>query len=40
MALKSTIFKMDLNVADLDRHVYGDFPLTRARYPSETEERM
>ena len=40
MALKSTIFKMDLNVADLDRHVYGDFPLTLARHPSETEERM
>jgi uncharacterized protein YaeQ len=40
MALKSTIFKMDLNVADLDRQVYGDFPLTLARHPSETDERM
>tara|TARA_R110000772_G_scaffold61283_1_gene138095 strand:+ start:85065 stop:85604 length:540 start_codon:yes stop_codon:yes gene_type:complete len=40
MALKSTIFKMDLNVADLDRQVYGDFLLTLARHPSETDERM
>lgn len=40
MALKSTIFKADLNVADLDRQVYGDFNLTIARHPSETDERM
>ncbi|MDP4651056.1 MAG: YaeQ family protein [Haliea sp.] len=40
MALKSTIFKIDLNVADIDRQVYGDFPLTLARHPSETIERM
>ena len=40
MAQKSTIFKCNLNVADMDRHVYGDFPLTIARHPSETDERM
>jgi uncharacterized protein YaeQ len=40
MAKKSTIFKCKLNVADMDRHVYGDFPLTIARHPSETDERM
>lgn len=40
MALKSTIFKLDLNVADLDRQFYADFPLTLARHPSETDERM
>lgn len=40
MALKSTIFKADLSVADIDRGVYGDFPLTIARHPSETDERM
>ncbi len=40
MAQKSTIFKVRLNVADMDRHVYGDFPLTIARHPSETDERM
>ena len=40
MALKSTIFKATLTVADLDRNVYGEFPLTIARHPSETDERM
>ncbi len=40
MALKSTIFKADLNVADTDRQVYGDFPLTVACHPSETTQRM
>jgi uncharacterized protein YaeQ len=40
MALKSTIFKAGLNVVDTDRNVYGDFPLTVARHPSETEQRM
>ncbi len=40
MAQKSTIFKVRLNVADMDRQVYGDFPLTIARHPSETDERM
>jgi uncharacterized protein YaeQ len=40
MALKSTIYKAELNVADMDRQVYGDFSLTIARHPSETDERM
>ncbi|OZG71786.1 hypothetical protein BTA51_19340 [Hahella sp. CCB-MM4] len=40
MALKSTIFKATLHIADMDRNVYGDFPLTVARHPSETDERM
>ena len=40
MALKSTIFKAELNVADMNRHYYADFPLTLARHPSETTERM
>jgi uncharacterized protein YaeQ len=40
MALKATVFKANLNVADLDRQVYGDFPLTIARHPSETDSRM
>ncbi len=40
MAQKSTIFKAKLNVADMDRQVYGDFSLTLARHPSETDERM
>lgn len=40
MALKSEVFRFSLNVADMDRQVYGDFPLTVARHPSETEARM
>lgn len=40
MALDSTIHKVRLQVSDLDRQVYGTFPLTVARHPSETEERM
>ncbi len=40
MALKSTIYKADLSVADLDRNIYADFPLTLALHPSETEERL
>ena len=40
MALKATIFKATLNIADMDRHYYGDHHLTIARHPSETDERM
>ena len=40
MALKSTIYKAKLNVTDMDRHVYQEFPLTIACHPSETELRM
>lgn len=40
MALKATIFKARLQVADMDRHYYGDHSLTLARHPSETDERM
>jgi uncharacterized protein YaeQ len=40
MALKSTIFKAQLQLADMDRHVYADHALTIARHPSETDERM
>jgi uncharacterized protein YaeQ len=40
MALKSTIFKAELSVADVDRHYYRDHVLTIARHPSETDERM
>lgn len=31
MALKATIFKVGLQLADLDRHHYQTCPLTRAR---------
>jgi uncharacterized protein YaeQ len=40
MALKSTIFKVELSVADIDRGYYRDHSLTLARHPSETDERM
>ncbi|MEO8133967.1 MAG: YaeQ family protein [Betaproteobacteria bacterium] len=40
MALKSTIYKANLQVADMDRHYYAEHPLTIARHPSETDERM
>jgi uncharacterized protein YaeQ len=40
MALKATIYKADLQIADMDRHVYADHALTIARHPSETDERM
>ncbi|VWX59528.1 conserved hypothetical protein [Burkholderiales bacterium 8X] len=40
MALKSTIFKATLAVADIDHGYYADHPLTLARHPSETDERM
>ncbi|TCS36527.1 uncharacterized protein YaeQ [Paucimonas lemoignei] len=40
MALKATIFKTDLQVADMDRGYYGSHALTIARHPSETDERM
>ncbi len=40
MALKSTIFKAELQISDMDRNSYGDHNLTIARHPSETDERM
>jgi uncharacterized protein YaeQ len=40
MALKSTIYKANLQIADMDRQVYGDHALTLALHPSETEERL
>ena len=40
MALKSTIFKAALQIADMDRALYADHPLTLARHPSETDERL
>lgn len=40
MALSSTIFKVELQVSDLDRHYYQTHNLTVAQHPSETELRM
>lgn len=40
MALKATIFKAGLQIADMDRNYYQSHVLTLARHPSETDERM
>ena len=40
MAINSSIYKAKLNVTDMDRHVYQEYPLTIACHPSETEARM
>ena len=40
MALKSTIYKAHLQIADMDRGLYADHALTLALHPSETEERL
>lgn len=40
MALKATVFKASVNLADMDRGLYLDETLTIAQHPSETDERM
>lgn len=40
MAINSTIFKVDLRIADIDSNYYQDHNLTIARHPSENDERM
>ena len=40
MALKATICKASLQIADMDRNYYASHALTVARHPSETDERM
>ncbi len=40
MALKATIFRAAVQIADMDRNYYQDHALTIARHPSETDERM
>ncbi|MEH6548928.1 MAG: YaeQ family protein [Pseudomonadales bacterium] len=40
MALKATIFKADVDIADIDHGYYQSHSLTVARHPSETDERM
>ena len=40
MATKATIYKADVELADMDRHIYSDHSLTIARHPSETDERL
>ncbi len=40
MAIKATIFKIELSIADMDRNYYAEHQLTIARHPSETDARM
>ncbi|MBP6763930.1 MAG: YaeQ family protein, partial [Rubrivivax sp.] len=40
MAIKATIYKAALQIADMDRGLYADHALTLAMQPSETEERL
>ena len=40
MAIKATICKANLQIADMDRGYYNDLTLTIAQHPSETDERM
>ena len=40
MALKATIYKAALQIADMDRGLYADHQMTLALHPSETEERL
>ncbi len=40
MAISSTINKVSLNIADMDRHYYQSHELTVAQHPSETDFRF
>lgn len=40
MAIKATVFKVNLQIADMQRHYYAEHALTISRHPSETDERM
>ena len=40
MAIKATICKANIQIADMDRGYYEDLSLTIAQHPSETDERM
>ncbi len=40
MAQKSTIYKVELSISDMDRHYYETHKLTIAKHPSETDERL
>ena len=40
MALKATIYKANIELADMDRNYYDSFQLTIAQHPSETEQRL
>ncbi len=40
MALKATIYKANIELADMDRNYYDNIQLTLAQHPSETSQRL
>ena len=40
MANKATVYKVELQISDMDRHYYGTHNFTLAQHPSETDERL
>ncbi|MBC7786028.1 MAG: YaeQ family protein [Methylophilaceae bacterium] len=40
MAIRATVFKANLQIADMQRHYYAEHALTISQEPSETDERM
>jgi len=40
MALKATIYKANIELADMDRNYYDSLQLTIAQHPSETDQRL
>lgn len=40
MATKATIYKTNLNIANMDTHYYGEHSLTIAKHPSENDLRL
>lgn len=40
MALQATLYKVELNLTDMDRNVYDTLRFSMARHPSETGERL
>lgn len=40
MALKATIYKVNIELANMDRNYYDSLQLTLAQHPSETEQRL
>jgi len=40
MATKATVFKVNLNIANMDTHYYGEHTLTLAQHPSENDLRL
>lgn len=40
MAIGASIYKVDVNLSNLNDHIYEDYSLTMAKHPSENEQRL